>query len=229
MRSFEILHDGSHARRPSDVVNALVLAANVAETFTKPTNATHVVFAATGDFHAQYFTAAEIADRVTNGTFASDTGWTKGADWTIAAGVADCAGASNTDISQAAAASTPLIEGQAYLVTFTLTRAAGSIACSLGGGTAGTSRSSSATFSEVIVAGATQVILFDTTGFTGTLDTVTIVPVAAVPLDNAAGSAAELIKGACDENSRTRNIAGADYISVVAAATNLVTASFYGS
>jgi hypothetical protein len=229
MRAFERLHDGSNARRPADVVNALVLAANVAETLTVPTNATHCVFASSGDFHAQYFTAAEIADRVVNGTFAADTGWTKGADWTIAAGVASCAAASNTDLSQVAAASAPLIEGQAYLVTFTLTRSAGSIACKLGGGTAGTSRSSAATFSEVIVAGATQAILFDASGFTGTIDDISIIPVASVPLDNAAGSAAELIKAACDENSRTRIVSKAAYISIVSGATNLLTASFYGS
>jgi hypothetical protein len=121
------------------------------------------------------FTYATPATSVTNGTFASDTGWTKGAGWTIAAGVADAAGGISTALSQTAGVA--LVEGRAYTVTFTATRAAGSVTVSVGG-TNGTARSSSATFTETIIAGSTQIIAFTGAGFTGTIDTVSVTPAA---------------------------------------------------
>lgn len=108
---------------------------------------------------------------VTNGSFATDTGWTKGSGWTIGSGVATASTAS-TAISQNAAFT--INEKNVYTVTYTITRSAGSVAPSLGG-TSGTSRSSSGTFTETIIAGSTQEIAFTGTGFTGTLDNVSIV------------------------------------------------------
>ena len=115
---------------------------------------------------------ASKVDVVTNGTFASDTGWTKGADWAIAAGVAS---ATLSDAALSQTAGVALLPGYSYLLTFDATRAAGSVVPSVGG-TAGTTRSSSATFAETIVAGATQLIEFTGTGFTETIDNVTCVP-----------------------------------------------------
>lgn len=107
----------------------------------------------------------------TNGTFASDTGWSKGAGWTIAAGVATATGAISTSIEQSAGQT--LVEGKSYSLKYTITRSAGTITPSLGG-TAGTARSASGTYSETIIAGTTQTISFATSGFTGTLDNVSI-------------------------------------------------------
>ena len=112
-----------------------------------------------------------LTTHVTNGTFASDTAWTKGAGWTIAAGVANAAGALSTALSQDAAIT--LVEGRSYTVVFDATAAAGTVTVSIGG-TAGTARSTTATFTEVIVAGATQVIAFTGAGFTGTIDNVVV-------------------------------------------------------
>ncbi len=115
---------------------------------------------------------ATNANSVTNGTFASDTAWTKGAGWSIAAGVATAAGALNTAISQTAV---PIIAGVPYVVTYTITRSAGSIRPSVGG-TNGTSRNSAGTYTETIIAGSSNsLIAFTGTGFTGTLDTVSMV------------------------------------------------------
>lgn len=116
-----------------------------------------------------------LQEHVTNGTFATDTGWTKGAGWTIGSGVATAAGAISTAISQNAGVT--INAGQPYVVTMTITRDAGSLTPSLGG-TAGTARSSAGTYSEIIIAGASQTIAFTGSGFTGTLDTVTIKPAA---------------------------------------------------
>lgn len=107
----------------------------------------------------------------TNGTFASDTGWTKGAGWTIAAGVATATGAISTALEQTAGIT--IIQGKQYEVRYTVTRSAGSITPNLGG-TAGTARSASGTYSETIIAGSTQLISFTTSGFTGTLDNVSV-------------------------------------------------------
>lgn len=109
----------------------------------------------------------------TNGTFATDSDWTKGSGWAIAAGVA-----SATTASTALSQTVSIIAGATYLVTFTISNsAAGSVAVSLGGGTAGTSRSTDATFAEVITAGSSDSLLaFTGTGFTGDIDDVTVVP-----------------------------------------------------
>lgn len=173
----------------SKFINAATLVANVATTLTVPTDedgkpAKYVTFgrgqATTDNFYARCFNANDSVDRITggtfannstNGTFASDTAWTKGAGWTISAGTAVATGAISTTIFQTAP--TALIPGQTYTITYDATRSAGSVTVSLGG-TAGTARSSSATFSEAIVAGSDGTITFTGAGFTGTLDNVVL-------------------------------------------------------
>ncbi len=168
-----------------------LLAANVPETFTVPTNddgilANWVVFgsgkATTDNYFVEAFDSISGTDRTTNGTFAeyvtngtftTDTGWTKGTGWTIAAGVATATGAISTALSQTAAIA--LIPGYSYTVTYTVTSfTAGTIAVSLGGGIAGTARGSAATFIETVVAGSDGTIKFSTVGFTGSIDNVTV-------------------------------------------------------
>lgn len=108
---------------------------------------------------------------VSNGNFATDTIWTKGAGWTIAAGVATATGAISTAISQTSLVT--LIAGQAYAVTYTITRSAGGLIPSIGG-QSGTERTASGTYREVIVAGSNQTIAWTGNGFTGTLDDVSV-------------------------------------------------------
>jgi hypothetical protein len=112
-----------------------------------------------------------LQEAVTNGTFATDTGWTKGTGWTIGSGVATATGGISTAIEQTAAIT--LVEGQAYSVSYTITRSAGTLTPSVGG-TSGTAQNSSGTYTEVIVAGSNQTLAFTGTGFTGTLDNVSI-------------------------------------------------------
>jgi len=113
-------------------------------------------------------------DYVTNGTFATDTGWTKGAGWTIGAGVATATGAISTDLTQNATAPL-LVAGMSYTIAFTITRSAGGVIPKIGG-TSGTERTSAGTYTETIIAGSTQAITFSGNGFTGTVDAVTIKP-----------------------------------------------------
>lgn len=165
----------------------LALAASVPENITVPTDqngkkAGYVIFGAslTSDYYARVFNTQDGANRVTNGTFAeyvtngsftTDTGWTKGTGWTIAAGVATATGAISTALSQASAIT--LIEGYTYTITYTVTRTAGTVTPSIGG-TAGTARSTNATFTETIIAGATQILAFTGAGFSGTIDNVSV-------------------------------------------------------
>ncbi len=139
------------------------------------------------DIFVDTFDSAGSTDRATggtftevaaNGTFSSDTLWTKGTGWTIAAGVATATGAISTALNQSSAnIAVALIPGYSYSVTFTITAfTAGTIAVSLGGGTAGTARGSAATFTETIVAGSNGSINFATVGFTGSIDNVSVTP-----------------------------------------------------
>ncbi|GEM_PF-1953119 len=110
-------------------------------------------------------------EATTNGTFASDTGWTKGTGWTIGSGVATATGAISTDLEQTAGIT--LVEGKTYSCTFTITRSAGDVTLSIGG-TDGTARDADGTYTENIVCGSTQTVKFAANGFTGTVDNVSI-------------------------------------------------------
>lgn len=108
---------------------------------------------------------------VSNGTFNGATGWTAGSGWTIVTGQANAVTATS-NLSQTSP--NTLVSGQTYNVTFTVTRTAGSVAVSLGGGTAGASISASSTVTQVITAGATQVVNFAGTAFSGSVSNITI-------------------------------------------------------
>lgn len=209
---------GSDALFAPTFVNGRALAANTAETFAVPTDAKYVMFAGTADFYATYLNAAE-GSLVVNGTFAASTGLTLGTGWSVAAGVAssDASQVANSDLSQVC----DLVEGKSYLVTYTVTAyTAGNVRVVVGG-TAGTNRSSAATFAEVIVAGSDGTIkLRADLDFNGSVDNLTAVPVATIPIDNQYGSASEL-------NPTVRQISGIEQISVISAATCLLTMSFF--
>ena len=166
--------------------NARTLAANIAKNFTVPSDARglkagYVIFGAsvTSDYYARAFNTQDGADRITNGTFAeyvtngafaSDTGWTKGTGWAIGSGHATATTATS-DLSQTSAIT--LIAGYTYTITYDVTRSAGTVTPSIGG-TAGTARSTNATFKETIIAGTTQILAFTGAGFSGTIDNVTV-------------------------------------------------------
>lgn len=115
--------------------------------------------------------ASSATELTTNGSFASDSDWTKGAGWTISAGVASHASGTASVLSQSASIS----QGMGLYVTFTVSgRSAGSVTATIGG-TAGTARSTNATFSETIHAGATTLVEFSATSdFDGSIDNVSV-------------------------------------------------------
>lgn len=112
------------------------------------------------------------ANLVTNGDFASATGWTAGAGWAIGSGVAT-ATASSADLSTDIGA----VAGRWYVVTFTVTRTAGSLTV-IASGTATTTPtiSASGTYTLYILAsGAGSTLIFRGSGFSGTIDNVSAV------------------------------------------------------
>src|SRR3990167_706844 len=96
-------------------------------------------------------------EMVTNGAFAADTDWTKGAGCTIAAGVA-----TSTNSASALSQLGPYEPGRNYVVTFTVSSYVdGTVTPSLGG-TNGTARGADGTFTETIKCGATTLLAFTT-------------------------------------------------------------------
>lgn len=108
------------------------------------------------------------------------SGWTPGAGWSVSGGAANGSATSASITATAVAGVLPnavpvgLVSGNTYSVTFTVSVNAGSVAVSLGGGTAGSSRSTNGTFTQNIVAGATQTIAVTGTAFTGSVSNITV-------------------------------------------------------
>lgn len=115
------------------------------------------------------------SDVVTNGAFATDTDWTKGTGWTIGSGVGSSDGTQGADSDLEQTLTATLVEGEFYEVSFTVTAYTAGNVTPVVGGTEGTDRSSAASFTEVIQAGATQVIaLRADLNFIGSVDNFTV-------------------------------------------------------
>ncbi len=92
------------------------------------------------------------SEEITNGSFAADSDWAKGAGWTIASDVAHSDGTQlgDADLTQTVA----LTNGVAYTVTFTVSnRSAGNVVA-VCGDTEGADHGEDGTFTEEILAGS---------------------------------------------------------------------------
>jgi hypothetical protein len=111
------------------------------------------------------------SDLVSNGTFASDTVWSKGANWTIGSGVATKTGGAANNLTQTITSTA----GLWYRITMDVTRTAGTLTVSLG--TSGTTYAITATgtYTFFILAGSsTQTLtLAGDSAFAGTVDNAT--------------------------------------------------------
>jgi predicted secreted protein len=114
------------------------------------------------------------ATLITNGTFATDSVWTKGTGWTITGGAAVKSAGTASVLSQAASVSA----GSVYQVVFTVTRSAGTLTPQLTGGTtvSGTAVSASGTYVRFLTAvtGNTTLAFSADSSFAGTVDNVSI-------------------------------------------------------
>ena len=116
-------------------------------------------------------------DVIVNGTFASDTAWTKGTGWTISGGTAVASSASGA----LRPSTPPLTARTCYVVTYTTTRSGGNLTLNNAASTLinhGPARSSNATFTEYLTSVSTNVNFgFVSSNFSGTLDNVSAKPV----------------------------------------------------
>jgi len=120
------------------------------------------------------------ANRIFNGTFDSDTGFTKGTGWTIASNVATCSGAqvASSYLYQVIADQRfgGLVVGTSYSTSFVVTCSAGSVRIKVGT-QGGTWRTASGTYTETLTcAGNTTFYVEADTYFVGTVDTITVIP-----------------------------------------------------
>jgi len=111
-------------------------------------------------------------DLVVNGDMNPDSDWTKGAGWTIGAGVADAAGALNTALSSIAAIT--VVTGRYYTLSFDMTRAAGTLTASFDGVNIVAGSLTGSYTQSFKAADTSGTLAFTGTGFTGTLDNVTL-------------------------------------------------------
>ncbi len=111
-------------------------------------------------------------DSITNGTFDTDTAWTKGTGWTISGGTANKAPGVASDLVQDITS----VTGENYVVEYDiLNRTAGTLTPDVGG-TDGVSRTSNGTFKELIIGGSgdTNFRFEADSTFDGSIDNVTV-------------------------------------------------------
>jgi hypothetical protein len=108
------------------------------------------------------------ADVIVNGTFETDTDWTKGTNWSIPGTKKATAAAADANLTAAVA---PLDGSSIYYVTYDLVVTTGSIRVISGAGV-GVTRSVTGSYSELITSAATSFAFDPVTTFTGTVDNV---------------------------------------------------------
>jgi hypothetical protein len=121
---------------------------------------------------APYFSSTDLAELVTNGSFTgSSTGWTEGAGWAYSAN-AEAATLADGNLEQ----SISIKAGAWHLIKFNATRSAGSVQVRLNGTAVGSAVTATGRYFLRVWGGAggAQTLAFDGTGFTGTIDNVSV-------------------------------------------------------
>jgi len=108
-------------------------------------------------------------EKVTNGTFTGDTGWTKGTGWAITTVATKTAGTAS-DLEQDISA----VAAERYHLVYTLTRTAGALTPQIGA-VNGTARTATGCYREIITATGTGNLKFQgDASFAGTIDDVSV-------------------------------------------------------
>ena len=112
---------------------------------------------------------------ITNGDFATDSGWGLGSDWSIAGGVASATNSTNDNLRQ----NRTLVDGKSYLITFTIVSiSSGAVLVRFGGDTQVSSEEFSevGTYTVILEANSTSTsfILRSRDTFTGSIDNVSV-------------------------------------------------------
>lgn len=118
-------------------------------------------------------TTETLGNLVTNGTFDSDTGWSKGAGWTISGGTANKVAGSAIGLTQQAG----VVDNKKYSIKYTvLNYSAGSVLMILGGNAWGVERAANGSYEEIITAagGNGIVYVYASSAFVGSVDNITV-------------------------------------------------------
>ena len=112
---------------------------------------------------------------ITNGDFATDSGWGLGNDWSIAGGVASATDSTNDNLRQ----NRTLVDGKSYLITFTIVSiSSGAVLVRFGGDTQVSSEEFSevGTYTVILEANSTSTsfIIRSRDSFTGSIDNVSV-------------------------------------------------------
>lgn len=114
------------------------------------------------------------AELVTNGTFASDTNWTKETGWSISGGAASKTSGTAGSLYQGAAA---MVQGRTYQIDFTVSGYSAGTLTPFCRGTGGTGVTANGTYSQRIIAGADSVYVinfFAGATFVGSIDNISV-------------------------------------------------------
>lgn len=129
---------------------------------------------ATVPAEAQSITLSAGANVVVNGTFAADTDWTKGTNWTISGGKAVATAVTTGTLSATVA---PLVVGTFYKVSYDLVITSGDFSTVVGG-VNGPTRTASGSYTEYWCAASTALAFRRASStLTGTIDNVVITPI----------------------------------------------------
>ena len=124
------------------------------------------------------------ANLVTNHDFAVDANWTKGTGWSISGGKASNDGSFGGANSFLITSETDASVGDTYEVTFTVSNYVQGSIKARAGQAGGTIRTANGTYTETMVATATETIrLHATNSFIGSVDNVTVKEYAITPLN----------------------------------------------
>lgn len=117
-------------------------------------------------------------EKVTNGSFTTDTAWTKGTGWTISGGTANKTSGNQNALSQALTGIGTA--NRVFEITFTLTRTAGAVQVGFTGGSGsslGPSYNASGTYTFLLIANSgntTLSVLPTSTAFVGSIDDISV-------------------------------------------------------
>lgn len=140
-----------------------------------------------------------INEKVTNGTFDTDTGWTKGTNWTISGGKANHGIGLSSELEQ----NVSVVATETYLLTFTVSdRTTGQLDAKVGGSSYGTAITANGTYTQTFTAINTgNLMLRGDASFNGSVDDVSLKKVGSVYTNGIASSNSIKIQDTNNDNS----------------------------
>ena len=114
--------------------------------------------------------AAGNVEKITNGGFDTDTDWKKGSGWTISDSIAICNKTDgSTELCQLSG-----VNEKWYKITFTIVDYVSGNCAARAGGNSGVNRTTTGTFTEYLYSNSTQLGVWNSGGFVGSIDNISV-------------------------------------------------------